>query len=80
MDKLDKEYQYFRVNRNELLKQYKDKFIVIKDQKVVGSYSTEQEAYEDSVQKFELGTFLLQKCVVEDEEQKAVFHSRVLFA
>lgn len=80
MNKLDIEYQYFRDNRQKLLTQYKNKFIVIKDKKVVGAYITEQEAYEESVKKFELGTFLLQQCIEEEKEQKAIFHSRVVFA
>lgn len=80
MDTLDKEYQYFKDNRQELLKKHKNKFLVIQNEKIVGSYNTELEAYQESVKKFELGTFLLQQCVEEKSEEKAIFHTRVIFS
>lgn len=79
MDKLNKEYKYYKKNQKKLLKQYAGKVLVIKDEGVVGVYEDETSAYNDSVSKYKLGTFLIQKCVPEEEETIQSFHSRVIF-
>ena len=48
-NKMAKEFEYYIKNQQELVKQYKGKFIVIKEQSVVGVYDTEIEAYNKSV-------------------------------
>lgn len=78
MNNLDKNYQYFVDNLENLIKEYKGKFLVIHNQKIVGVYDNELEAYNDSSKKYGLGEFIIQKCVKE-EDQTAVFHSRVVF-
>ena len=77
---LEKEYQYFQDNRESLVKEYKEKYIVIKENSVIGSYDTETEAFVETTKEYEAGTFLIQHCVSEDETQKQVFHSRVTFS
>lgn len=76
---LDKEYEFFKKNKEELLKKYKSLYIVIKDEKVVGSYKTQSEALKKSAQIFELGTFLIQKISGKEEDIIQHFHSRVAF-
>lgn len=76
---LDKEYKYYQKNQKTLLKRYKDKVLVIKDENIVGIYEDETSAYKDSVSKYPLGTFLIQRCVPE-EETIQTFHSRVIFS
>jgi hypothetical protein len=76
---LDKEYKYYLSNQKALLKEYKGKVLVIKDEKITGVYDSEAEAYQDSILKYELGTFLIQKCVPEDETIQT-FHSNVIFS
>lgn len=76
---LDSEYKFYKDNQEKFLKEYKDKVIVIIGQKVVGVYDDETSAYNDSVSKYKLGTFLIQKCVPE-EESIQTFHSRVIFS
>lgn len=75
---IDKEYQYYKNNLKEFLKQYKNKVLVIKDEALVGIYDDEESAYKDSVSKFKLGTFIIQRCIPE-EETIQTFHSRVIF-
>jgi hypothetical protein len=77
---LEKEYQFYKDNLPQLLKEYAGKYIVIKDQKVVGVYDSDQLAYEESVKKYELGTFLIKLCMPEKDEIIQTFHSRVVFA
>lgn len=76
---LEKEFNYYLSNQNELVKQYNGKFIVIKNQKVIGAYSSEVEAIETTSREHELGTFLVQKCEPGTESYSQTYHSRVAF-
>lgn len=75
---LDTEYKFYKSHQKEFLKQYKGKALVIVGEKIVGIYEDESKAYQDSVSKYKLGTFLIQKCLPE-EETIQTFHSRVIF-
>lgn len=75
---LEKEFQYFLNNQNSLTDQYKGKFIVIKNEEVIGAYDSEAEAFTETQKKHELGTFLIQECRQGSEVYSQVFHSRVL--
>ena len=75
---LDKEYQFYKNHQKDLLGKYRGKVLVIKDEEVVGVYEDEIQAYEEASSKFELGNFLIQKCLPE-EETAQTFHSRVVF-
>ena len=52
---LEKEFQYYLDNQSELVEKYIDKFIVIKDRKVIGVYDSEIKAYSESAKNHELG-------------------------
>lgn len=75
---LEKEFKYYKDHQTELVKAYKNKFIVIKGQKVVGAYDSHNEAYNDSVGKFKLGTFLIQHCLPGKDSYTQTFHSQVI--
>lgn len=76
-EELKKNYNYYMSNHNDIIKKYLDKFIVIKDEQIVDSYDTFEEAFEESSKKYELGTFIIQKCTKNIEEDTRIFHSRV---
>lgn len=76
---LEKEFNYYIANQNELVKQHNGKFIVIKDQKVIGIYDSEIEAIETTSKHHELGTFLVQKCEPGTASYSQTYHSRVAF-
>ena len=76
---LKKEFQYYLDNQEELVKKHLNKFLVIKDQKVVGVYDTKQEAYDEATSKYELGTFLIQHCLPGSLSHTQTFHSQVIF-
>lgn len=76
---LKKEFEFYTENQAELVKKYAGKFIVIKDQEVVGEYETEEDAYFESIQHFEIGTFLIQECLPGEENYTQTFNSRVIF-
>lgn len=77
---LEKEFQYYLDNQDSLVKKYKGKFLVIKDNDVAGVYNTKQEAYDNSTSKYQLGTFLIQECLPGKENYTQTFHSRVIIS
>ena len=74
---LDKEFQYYLEHQAELVEKYNGRYLVIKDEAVVGNYATLNNALQYARQKYELGTFLIQKCSEGDKDYTAKYHSRV---
>jgi len=71
---------WYLEHQNELVKKYNGKFIVIKDNTVVGSYNSSGEALIESEKKFPLGSFIIQECTPGTEAYTQHFNSRVTFA
>ena len=67
---LDIEFKYYRNNHSRLQEKYPNKFIVIKGKKVVGTYNSHSEAYYETVKNEELGTFLIQRILNDDNSFK----------
>jgi hypothetical protein len=76
---LEKEFNYFIDNQDNLVHLYNGKHLVIKGETVVGVFNTEIDAYFDAANKFGLGNFLIQKCTSGKEAYTQTFHSRVAF-
>ena len=79
MADLKANFQYYLDNQKELVKKYNGRYIVIKDESVVGDFGTEADAYFDSVNKYGLGNFLIQLCTKGEEAYTQTFSSRVSF-
>ncbi|MBA7525951.1 hypothetical protein ES705_18111 [subsurface metagenome] len=79
MSNLKKDFQYYLDNQEELVKKYKGKYIVIKDQTIVGIYDNELEAYTESTKQFELGSFLIQECQPGEDNYTQTYHTRVIY-
>jgi hypothetical protein len=79
MSTLSKEFQYYLDHQDELVKKYNGKFIVIKDCSVIGIYNDELEAIGETQKKYELGTFLVQKCEPGKDGYSQTYQSRVIF-
>lgn len=76
---LDKEFEYYLENQISLVKRYDGRFIVIKNQSVVGDYDSMGTAYIESKKVYELGTFLIQFCEGGQEAYTQTFTSRIYF-
>jgi hypothetical protein len=76
---LENEFQYYLDHQEELVEQYEGKVLVIKDCKVIGAYDTSTEALVEARKKYEVGTYLIQRCSRGDEDYTQHFHSRVCF-
>ncbi len=74
---LKKEFEYYKANQDSLVKSYEGKFVVIKDEQVIGAYETEIEAYVETQKEHELGTFLIQLVHSGTEDYTQTFYSRV---
>ena len=74
---LEKEFDYYIKHQSELVKTYKDKYIVIKGEAVLGSYDSLEDAVRETSKTEELGTFLVQKVEPGKSSYTQVFHSRV---
>lgn len=77
MAELDREFEYYKANKDSLVSQYEGKFIVIVGHKVIGAFDDRMEAIKNARKDHELGTFLVQH--VKKEDDVAFFHSRVSF-
>ena len=80
MPDLQEEFNYYLQHQEGLVSQYKDKFIVIKNCQVIGSYESEIEAINETTKHHKLGTFLVQKCEIGTENCSYIYHSRVILA
>ena len=80
MAKLDKEFNYYLTNQDELVKKYNGRTLVIIEESVVGDYDSYEQAYFESEKQYELGTFLIQECSEGKEAYTQHFRSRVRFA
>lgn len=77
INNLKKEFDWYLAHQGELVEKYNSKFVVIKDQKVIGVYNEQLEAVQETSKEYEPGTFLVQKCEPGTESYTVVFHSRV---
>lgn len=77
-EELKKNFDFYLTNHKEIIKKYLNKFIIIKDEKIVDSYDTFEDAVSEASKKYELGTFIIQRCSKDLSETTQAFHSRVL--
>lgn len=62
MADLEKLFQWYLDNQEELVKEYNGKHLVILENKEVIPYDDENTAYFDAEAKYGLGNFILQLC------------------
>ncbi|GMO56391.1 MAG: hypothetical protein Ta2D_01230 [Rickettsiales bacterium] len=55
-------WHYFEANFDDLYKKYKDKYIAIKDQKVIAVFDDEDVCFQETKKKEKPGTFTVQWC------------------
>ena len=78
---LKKEFDYYVAHQAELVTDHNGKFVVIKDQSVIGTYDDQIQAVTETQKKgHALGTFLVQFVSPGDSAYKQTFHSRVVFS
>lgn len=63
---LKKELKFFERNKSRLLKNYLGQFVLIKDNDLIGAYTTEEEAYKAGIEKFGNTPFLIKQVLKEE--------------
>lgn len=77
---LKKEFDYYLAHQAEMIERYNGRFVVIKDERVVGDYPDRGTAVAETQKTHALGTFLVQKVEPGEAAYTQTFHSRVTFA
>lgn len=78
MKSLDRNYQYFLNNRDNIVREYYGRFVIIHEEKVVSNHDSELKAYLEGKEEFGLGNFIIQYAVPEDEEKLQAFCSPIV--
>ena len=76
----DANYEYYIKNFDSLCAKYLNRYIVIKEQSVINTYDSFEEAYDDTIKTEELGTFLIQFCSKEADNVNYFYSNNVVFA
>lgn len=76
---LDQEFKYYIDNQEDLVKKYRNKYIVIKANNVIGVFDDEITAFKETQKQHALGTFLIQLCQEGKENYTQTFHSLAVF-
>lgn len=66
---LKENFNYFLENLDEFCKEYKNKYIVIKNKQVIGIYPTFEEARKETNKTEQEGTYLIQLCTKNSNTQ-----------
>lgn len=64
---LEEELRFFESKKKEWLKDYRDKFVLVKGEELVDVFSTLDDAYKEGVKRYGNQPFLIKK-VTEEEE------------
>ena len=72
---LDREFEFFKKNKEALLAEHEGKFVVIVSNKVIGAFDDKIEAIENARKNHRPGTFFVKQ--VCRKEGPIFFHSRV---
>lgn len=65
---LEKEIEAYERNLEDWLRQYKDRFVLVKGEKLIGVFNTTDEALSEGARQFGLESFLVRQ--VKEEEEK----------
>ncbi len=76
---LTREFQYYLEHQEELVGLHEGKYIVIRNEAVIGVFDSELAAIQETAKKHAMGSFLVQRCELGQESYTQVFHSRVAF-
>jgi len=64
---LERELEYFNTRREELISHYEGQFVLIKGDSLLGSFTTEAEAYEEGLKQLGNQPFLIKQVTKEEE-------------
>jgi len=68
---LEKELEFFKVQHKELILHYENQFVLIAGERLLGSFTTESEAYEAGLKQLGNQSFLIKQVVKGDDIERA---------
>lgn len=71
IDAIKKELDYFEKVKKDLLQSHKGKFALIKDEALIGTFTTQEEAYKEGIRRFGKDAFLI-KPILEVEQVQTI--------
>ena len=74
------DFDYFMNNIASLYKEYGHRFLVIKNEQVIGAYNSFDDALNETIKTEKPGTFLIQECVEDPKDLILTFQGNVAFA
>ena len=77
---LKPEFDYYLEHQEEIVRQYRGQYVVIKGRRVIGAYADEQSAISETAKTEPLGTFLVQQAEPGSGTYSQTFHSRAAFS
>lgn len=72
------EFEVFKKLQDKLASEHLGEFVVIKGDEILGTYSTLEEAFDNTSRTYKPGTFLIQQCFAGEEAYTAIYHSRLI--
>lgn len=76
-ERLRAEFEWYLAHQDELVREHNGRFVVIKGERVIGSYATAIEAVRETEKTEALGTFLVQRVAPGADSHTQTFYSRV---
>lgn len=74
---LEKESKYYLKHQNDLVKKYDGKWLLIKNENVIGSFESKEDVFNESQKAENIGKVLIQYCSLGEAAYTQTFHSRV---
>ncbi|MDR1509744.1 MAG: hypothetical protein LBS53_08900 [Synergistaceae bacterium] len=68
----EKNYEWFKKNLPELMKNHHGKYLIIHEERDKGAYETFESALNDALKIAVPGEFLIQRCVGEEESTQVI--------
>ena len=66
---LEKEFEYYEKNKSTIREKYLGKQVVIVGDKIIGAYDDVDEAYQETIKTYTLGTFMIHDVPVDIEDE-----------
>jgi hypothetical protein len=64
---LERELRYFESHKDELLRHHEGTFVLISDEKLLGAFTSEEQAYRAGLQQLGNRPFLIRRVTQEEE-------------
>jgi hypothetical protein len=72
---LEREFEFYENNKSEIRQKYLGKRVVIVGEEIIAAYDDLEEAYQETVKTYALGTFMIHDVPIDIEDEIAYLFS-----